>query len=136
VSTDGHIPLAPGRFKVTLVNTRFKYRAEVEITIKAGEVTTQTVELPMGSIVVNTTQGAEIFIDGDRAGSAPLGPIPVAIGAREVLVRHVDLGERRQTVEVTPGKPMELNVVFEGAGAPRTPPRLAPLSMPPERRRR
>jgi hypothetical protein len=53
-----------------------------------------------------------------------------------VLVRHVDFGERRQSVDVTPGKPIELSVLFEGATtSPRQQPRLAPLSMPPPRRR-
>jgi hypothetical protein len=52
----------------------------------------------------------------------------------------VDLGERRQSIDVTPGKPVELSVLFEGAskatpGAQRPQPRLAPLSMPPPRRR-
>jgi hypothetical protein len=137
VSSDGHLSLAPGRYKVTLVNARFNYRADVEFTIRAGEITTQTVELPMGSLVVNTAAGAEIFVDGDRIGSAPLGAIPVAIGAREVLVRHGELGERRQSVEVTSGRPVELSVLFEGAPAQRTAPRLAPLSMPlPDRRSR
>jgi hypothetical protein len=73
-------------------------------------------------------------VDGERMGSAPLSAFPASIGTREVLVRHVDHGERRQTVEVTPGKPVELSVLFEGAG-PRPQPKLAPLSMPPPRRR-
>ena len=68
----------------------------------------------MGVLIVNTAPGAEIFVDGERIGSAPLAPIPAAVGAREVLVRHVDLGERRQSVDVTPGKPVELSVLFEG----------------------
>jgi hypothetical protein len=88
----------------------------------------------MGVLVVNTAHGAEVFVEGERVGSAPLGPIPVAIGTREVLVRHVQLGERRQSVEITSGKPVELSVVFEGSAGPRPQPRLAPLSMPPARR--
>ena len=87
----------------------------------------------MGVLVVNTASGAEIFVEGERMGSAPVGPISVPIGTREVIVKHPDLGERRQSVEVTSGKPVELSVVFEGAAHPaRT--ALAPLSMPPARR--
>jgi hypothetical protein len=53
-------------------------------------------------------------------------------------VRHPQLGERRQSIEVLAGnKPVELNVIFDGAPTPRTPPKLAPLSMPvPDRRSR
>jgi hypothetical protein len=65
-------------------------------------------------------------------GSAPLGAVPVAVGSRDVLVRHVNFGERRQSVDVAPGGPTELNLLFDGAGAgPRPQPKLAPLSMPP-----
>ena len=91
----------------------------------------------MGVLIVNTAPGAEVFVDGERVGSAPLAPIPAAVGAREVLVRHVDHGERRQSVDVTPGKPVELSVLFEGTTiGPRPQPKLAPLSMPPAARSR
>jgi hypothetical protein len=136
LSTDGHISLTPGRHKITLANPRFDYRDEIEVAVKAGEISSHTVEVPMGVLVVNTVPGAEVVVDGERAGSAPLGPIPAAIGSRDVVVRHPNLGERRQSVDVTPGKPAELSVQFEGAASgPRPQPRLAPLSMPPARRR-
>jgi hypothetical protein len=132
VSTEGHISLSPGRHKLTLVNKRLNYRADVELAVKAGEIASHTVEMPMGSLLVNTVQGAEIFVDGERMGSAPLGAVPVAVGSRDVLVRHVNFGERRQSVNVAPGGPTELNLLFDGAGAgPRPQPKLAPLSMPP-----
>jgi hypothetical protein len=136
VSSEGHISVQPGRHKVSLVNSRFNYRTDVELNVKAGEVTTHNLELPLGSLIVKTVPGAEIFVDGARQGSAPLGAFPASVGSREVLVRHVDLGERRTTVDVTPGDPVELNVLFEGAApGPRQQPKLAPLSMPPARRR-
>jgi len=114
------------------VRARPRDRDDVELAVKAGEVTTHTVEAPMGVLIVNTSPGAEVFVDGERVGSAPLAPIPAAVGARDVLVRHVAHGERRQSVDVTPGKPVELTVLFEGTNTgPRQQPKLAPLSMPP-----
>jgi hypothetical protein len=137
ISTEGHISLAPGRHKVTLVNSRFNYRDQVELAVKAGEVTTHIVDVPMGVLIVNTTPGAEVYVDGARVGSAPLAPIPTAVGSREVLVRHVEHGERRQSIDVKPGKPVELSVLFEGTNTGSRPqPRLAPLSMPPPPRQK
>ena len=137
MSSEGHIPLPPGRHKITLVNRRFNYRADVELAVKAGDITSYTVEREMGSLMINTVPGAEIFVDGERMGSAPLGAFPAATGSREVLVRHVNLGERRQSVDVTPGRPIELSVPFEGTSAGQRPqPKLAPLSMPPPPRQR
>ncbi|HEY7185314.1 MAG TPA: PEGA domain-containing protein, partial [Vicinamibacterales bacterium] len=138
VSGDKSILLAPGQYKVSLVNTHFRYSADAEFTIRPGEVTTHTVELPTGLLSVNTASGAEILVEGEKVGVAPIAPIPIPIGTREIIVRHPQLGERRQSVEVLAGnKPVELSVIFEGAAAPRTPPKLAPLTMPvPERRSR
>jgi hypothetical protein len=134
-SDGGHVLLAPGQYKLKLVNTQYGYREDADFTIKAGEVSTHTVTLPEGSLHITTEPGAEILVDGEIMGVAPLAPFRVAIGAREVLVRHPDLGERRQSVDVVQGQPVELSVVFrETAPAPKAPPRLAPLSMPPERR--
>jgi len=135
-SEGGHILLAPGQHKVRLVNTKYGFSEEAEFTIKAGEVSTHAVNLPEGSLHVTTEAGAEIFVEGELMGIAPLAPFRVAIGSREVLVRHPDMGERRQSVEVVIGQPTELGVIFRenAAPTPQAPPRLAPLSMPPERR--
>jgi hypothetical protein len=134
-SDGGHIALAPGQYKVRLVNTQYGYRDEVEFTIKAGEVSTHTIALPEESLHITTDAGAEILVDGELMGVAPLAAFRVAIGAREVLVRHAELGERQQSVDVVQGQPVELSVVFrETAPTPKAPPRLAPLSMPQERR--
>jgi hypothetical protein len=135
-SDGGHILLAPGQHKVRLVNNRYGYREEVEFSIKPGEVSTHTVTLPEGSLHITTEPGAEIFVEGELMGVAPLAAFRVPIGAREVLVRHPDLSERRQSVDVVQGQPVELSVIFRETSPqpPQAPPRLAPLSMPPERR--
>jgi hypothetical protein len=135
-SDGGHILLAPGQYKVTLVNTQYGYREDAEFTIKPGEISTHTVALPQGSLHVTTEPGAEIFVEGELMGIAPLAAFRVPIGAREVLVRHAELGERRQSVEVVQGQPVELSVIFKDTAPPpqKAPPRLAPLSMPQERR--
>ena len=123
--------MAPGQYKLSLVNSHFHYSAEAELTIRPGEVTTHTVELPMGSLVVNTATGADIIIEGEKVGTAPMSAIQIPIGTREVTVRHPQFGERRQSVEVMGDRRTELTVVLEGSSAARTQPKLAPLSMPP-----
>ena len=135
-SDEGHLLLAPGQYKARLVNSHYGYEGVAEFSIRPGEIATHTVELPEGSLVVNTEPGSEIYVEGELAGTAPVGPIKVPIGAREVLVRHPQFGERRQSVDIVMGKPVELSVVLDrtASPSPQTPPRLAPLSMPPERR--
>jgi hypothetical protein len=82
---------------------------------------------------VTTEPGSDVYVEGEPVGTAPLGPVPVPIGTREVLVRHPQFGERRQSVEVFYGEPASVTIVLEGAGT-RRPPQLLPLSRQPERR--
>lgn len=107
---DGRIVIAPGRYRVGLVNTRLNYRGEIVLDVRPFMLTSHTVSLPNGLLQVNTEPGAEVWIEGDRAGLAPLGAVPVQIGTREVVVRHPDLGERRETVEVRYGETTQITI--------------------------
>lgn len=107
---DGQILLPPGRYRVGLVNARLNYRGEVTLAVRSAEVTAHTVRLPDGHVQVNTEPGAEVWIEGDYAGMAPLGAVPVPIGTREVVVRHPDLGERREYVEVRHGETAQVTI--------------------------
>jgi len=107
---DSQILLPAGRYRVGLVSTRLKYRGEVTLVVRPGAVTAHTVSLPDGRVQVNTEPGAEVWVEGARAGEAPLGPLPVPIGTREIVVRHPDLGERKEYVEIRYGEVAEVNI--------------------------
>jgi hypothetical protein len=117
---------------VTVVNERFNFRANEAIEIKAGETTSHTVTLPTSTLLVTTAPDAEIWIEGERVGTAPLSPVQVPIGTREVIVKHREYGEKRQAVEVVYGRPVEVSLRLDNnvASGPARP-RLAPLSAPP-----
>ncbi len=117
-SDEGHILLAPGQYKVRLVSSQYGFREDAEFTIKAGEISTHAVTLPEGSLHITTEPGSEIFVEGELMGIAPLAAFRVPIGSREVLVRHPDLGERRQAVDIAIGKPVELGVIFKETTTP------------------
>ena len=76
-SDEGHILLAPGQYKVRLVNTHYGFREDAEFTIKAGEISTHAVTLPQGSLHITTEPGAEIFVEGELMGVAPLAAFRV-----------------------------------------------------------
>ena len=63
---------------------------------------------------------------------APLEPIEVTIGTREIVARDAT-GEKREVVEVKNGDTLELSIVPEAAGDQSGPavPHLAPLSQYP-----
>jgi hypothetical protein len=107
---DDQILLPAGRYRIDLVSTRLNYRGQVTLVVRPGAVTAHTVSLPDGRVQVNTEPGAEVSVEGIPAGEAPLAPLPVPIGTREILVRHPELGERRESVEVRYGEIVEVNI--------------------------
>jgi hypothetical protein len=127
---DGQLLIASGTHQIEFVSERFHYRAAASLTIPAGHVLPYTVALPSAEVHVITTPGAEIWIEGERIGVAPLEQIYVPIGTREIVVRDSDGAEKRQVVEVKLGEPIEVSLTPEtviGDSSPATP-RLAPLS--------
>jgi hypothetical protein len=124
---DGQLLLSAGSHKIEFVSQRFNFRSTVTLTIRPGQVTAHTLALPSGRVRVTTSPGAEVWIEGERAGVAPLDAMPVTIGTREVVVKDAAFGERRQSVEVKNGETTELTIM-PGSRGPATAPRLAPLS--------
>jgi hypothetical protein len=67
---------------------------------QGGEVSAYTNKPATGRLVVDTAPGAEVFIDGESVGTAPLAALEVAVGERTIVVRHPELGEKRVTMEI------------------------------------
>src|SRR6185503_19042437 len=83
------------------------------------------------SVHVTTTPGAEVWIEGERAGMAPLAAVQVPIGTREVVVKDPNGGEVRRAVEVKYGDTTEVALALPQRGSgdgSQSAPRLAPLS--------
>jgi hypothetical protein len=51
-----------------------------------------------------------VFVDGERVGETPIGNLPRRIGTHEIVFRHPELGERRETVVIAVGKPARVGV--------------------------
>jgi PEGA domain len=100
-SRSDRIMIAAGRHQVELANEELGYRATRTFDVAAGKVAPVSVDIPNGTIGLNAAPWAEVWIDGARVGETPIGNLPIAIGRHEVIFRHPDLGERRQSVTVT-----------------------------------
>jgi hypothetical protein len=107
----GRMLLSPGPHTVEIVSQTLGYRETRSFEIRPGQVSAVTVQLPPATIEVVAPAEAEGFIDGQSVGLAPLGPLQVEVGTREITMRHPALGERRQVVSVTYTAPVR--VVFE-----------------------
>jgi hypothetical protein len=127
---DRQLLIASGTHQIEFVSERFRYRAVASLTIPPGHVLPYTVALPSADVRVRTMPGAEVWIEGERVGVAPLEPIHVPIGTREIVVKGADGTAARQVVEVKLGETVEVSLTataVTGISAPVTP-RLAPLS--------
>ena len=93
---------------------------------------------------LKTAAGAEILMDGQSLGTAPLGELEVPVGVHNIVVRHPELGDKRVTVDIKRDQSQDITVPFGSSppvdtrkpeppkpATPRTQPRLAPLSAPP-----
>jgi hypothetical protein len=109
---DGNqVMLTPGAHELTFENRRFGFAATRRIDVKPGDRTTVTIDVPPSKLTVNTSEPAEVTVDGAAVGSAPLSDIDIALGTREIVVTSAGGVERRQTVTVTV-EPVLLDIDF------------------------
>ena len=103
IGTSGtsHIMLAAGRHEIMLMNRTLEYEEARRIVVTAGQTTVIRIDLPKVPVSVNARPWAEIFLDGNSVGETPIANLSVTIGSHEIVFRHPQLAERKQTVVVT-----------------------------------
>jgi hypothetical protein len=109
-SPGGAVSLPAGRHDIELVNESIGYRETHTVHVAAGKVVPIVVTLPMGSISVNALPWAEVWLDGQKVGETPIGNLEVAVGPHEIVFRHPQLGERRESVVVPMTGPLRVSV--------------------------
>ena len=57
------------------------------------------------SISVNARPWAEVALDGESLGQTPLANLQVTVGSHEIVFRHPQFADRRQTILVTANGP-------------------------------
>ncbi len=105
--------MAAGRHVLELVNQTLNYRASRVVQVSPGKVATFSIDLPKGSVNLNASPWAEVWIDGKRVGDTPIGNLEVPIGPHEIVFKHPQFGEKRHAVSVTAAAPVRLSVVMK-----------------------
>jgi PEGA domain len=100
VAENGRIMTAPGTYRVDLVNARFNYHVTETLDVRPGEVTAHTVSIPTAAVHVTAPDGADISVDGQPAGKAPLADLTIPIGTHAITATHPDRGARTTTLAV------------------------------------
>jgi hypothetical protein len=118
VELGGRHVLRPGEFRI--VADKRGYR-RLEVPLSVGKQTPRVIDLVLeklpGILIVDAARvvGAEVRIDGELAGTTPLGPLELTPGDHEVSVRAERYAEFRTTVSIE-GEGKEQTVTAELAG--------------------
>jgi len=107
----GRLMLPPGKHTLMFSNKEFGYSHAETVNVEPGEERSLNLE-PKGSVNVNATPWAEVWVDGQKAGDTPLANLQVALGIREFVFKHPQYGERRVTTTVTASTPATVSVDF------------------------
>jgi hypothetical protein len=104
------ILLSPGTHELDFVSDVFGFRQSSKVNITAGRGDVVSLTLPRVPMNINALPWAEVFVDGTRVGDTPLANVMQPIGDHELVFRHPQLGEKRQTARLTPGETLRVSV--------------------------
>ncbi len=111
-SVDGPIVTTAGVHQLDFVNSALGYRERRSVEFRAGQVVTLTVTPPNGRLNINAVPWAQVSIDGREVGETPLANVSVTAGQHQIVFRHPQLGERRETTVVKSGAVTRLSVAM------------------------
>ena len=108
-SRSERLMVTAGRHELQIVSEPLAYRVTRVVQVSPGRVSPVRVELPKGSMSFNALPWADVWLDGERLGETPIANVMVPIGEHQVVFRHPELGEQRQTVVVTLAAPARVS---------------------------
>jgi hypothetical protein len=109
-SQSERLMVSAGRHDIEVVSEALGYRVTRTVQVTPGKVTPIKIEFPKGSIALNATPWAEVWVDGEKIGDTPIGNYQLTLGSHDFVFRHPDLGEQRHTAMVTLKTPARLSV--------------------------
>jgi serine/threonine-protein kinase len=109
-SRTARLMLPAGSHTLTAVNDALGFRKSLTADVRPGSTTTVALAVPNGSLSVNAKPWAEVWLDGKPLGDTPIGNFSTSIGQHELVLRHPQFGEHRQTVIVGASRPTRIGV--------------------------
>lgn len=102
--------LPVGSHRLEFANAGLEFTVARTIQIAAGRTSNVAIALPTGRLSVNAVPWADVSLDGAALGTTPLGELAVPVGTHELVFRHPQFGERRQTVTVKAQTPARIGI--------------------------
>jgi len=108
--TGDRLVLAPGPHELRVVSETLGFEKPLHAEIFAGKTTHLSLPLPKGTLSLNATPWAEVWIDGEKVGETPIGNLSLPVGPHEIIFKNPDLGEQHHAATVTATAPVRLSV--------------------------
>ncbi len=108
-SQSDRIMVSAGRHDIELVNDTLGYRVVRAVQVAPGRLASISPNWPTGTIALNASPWAEVWVDDKRIGETPIGNLSLPIGPHEIVFRHPDLGEQRMAVTVSLKSPARVS---------------------------
>jgi hypothetical protein len=102
--------MAAGTYNLEFSNDALGFSVTKSVKVTPGQVTRVSVPIPDGTLSVNATPWAEVFVDGNRIGDTPIGNVALKAGQHELIFRNPKNGEKKQTVVVRPGQSARVTI--------------------------
>jgi hypothetical protein len=109
-SESDRLMLPAGDHEIEFANQALGFTTRKTVRVSAGKTAAARIDLPNGVVNINAQPWAEVWIDGERVGETPIGNLARPIGTHEILFRHPEFGERRETVVIEAGRPARIGV--------------------------
>jgi len=103
-SASGKVALDPGSHLIEIRNDSLGFQATRTVQVLPGKTVRVTIALPEGNLSINATPWAEVSVDGRGLGETPIANLTLRAGSHELVFRHPQHGELKQTVVVKAGE--------------------------------
>ena len=111
-SRAGPWQLEAGSHEIEFINQSLGVRLRRTVDVPPGKTATIDLAVPSGLLSISSSASAEIQIDGETAGTAPIVNRPLTAGQHDIVARHQELGERRLSVTIAAGTSVSVKVDF------------------------
>ena len=96
-STTGPIAVMDGNHTFDLVNETVGYRTRQTVNVKPGQMSAVSITVPNGRVSINAVPWADVWVDGKSVGQTPIANLSLSIGPHEIVFRHPQFPDQRQT---------------------------------------
>jgi len=103
-SASGKVALDPGSHLIEIRNDGLGFQATRTVQVLPGKTVRVSIALPEGNLSINATPWAEVTVDGRGLGETPIANVTLRAGSHELVFRHPQHGELKQTVVVKAGE--------------------------------